>query len=490
MMTRLRFIAPGLLFSVLVSAQNSSVVPRWYAKYQALLRNGIGGSKSKSNSINAATNVDASNECGPQSETFIAINTTNSTSLAGGSNEIFRLPMRGHSSADGGNSWVGVDLPLPPAIGANGINFGSDPSLAFDTQGNLFYSYIVVYFGSGSGVNGTALAVAKSTDGGKTYPSVNVFSFSSGGDHFNDKPMITTDTAGGSPFRDNVYLAWDAASGGSTSAGIRFARSTDHGASFIVQRIDRPSGPGNAIAAVPFTGPDGEVYVAWNDIAANTIAFNRSFDGGVTFGNPGVVSSKQIPFDIGIPAISFRKALIYPACDADRSTGPHRGRLYCAWTDLAPNGINTDIFTAFSDDRGSTWSSRRSATNLAGVDRFYPWLAVDAVTGEANISFYDTRQDTTGQRFMTDVYFTRSTDGISFSPNVRVSTASSNEHDCGGIFPCNAIDYGNQYGDYAGLASFGGISHAIWTDSRNQLKASTGCRTNFTVEEVFTAKIH
>lgn len=33
---------------------------------------------------------------------------------------------------------------------------------------------------------------------------------------------------------------------------------------------------------------------------------------------------------------------------------------------------------------------------------------------------------------MTDVYFTWSTDGISFLPNVRVSTASSNEHDCGG----------------------------------------------------------
>jgi hypothetical protein len=92
-----------------------------------------------------------------------------------------------------------------------------------------------------------------------------------------------------------------------------------------------------------------------------------------------------------------------------------------------------------------------------GVDRFYPWLAVDAATGEVNISFYDTRNDSTGQRFMTDVYFTRSTDGVSFSPNVRVSTVSSNEPDCGGIFPCSAIDYGNQYGDYEGIASFGGI---------------------------------
>src|ERR1700682_3783584 len=101
--------------------------------------------------------------------------------------------------------------------------------------------------------------------------------------------MFAADTNLGSPFRDNVYVAWDAASGGSSSGGVRFARSTDHGGSFSITRIDNPSGPGGAIAAVPFVGPNGEVYAAWNDIAANTIAFNRSLDGGATFGAPGVV---------------------------------------------------------------------------------------------------------------------------------------------------------------------------------------------------------
>jgi hypothetical protein len=235
------------------------------------------------------------------------------------------------------------------------------------------------------------------------------------------------------------------------------------------------------------------VYVAWNDIAANTIALNRSFDGGATFGTPSVVASKSIPFDIGIPAISFRRALIYPSCDADRSNGPHRGRLYCSWTDLASNGVNTDIFTAFSDDRGSSWSpSQRVTDSLSGsIDRFYQWLSVDAVTGEANISFYDSRNDTTGQRYMTDVYFSRSVDGKNWlSPNARVSTASSNEHDCNGLFPCSGINYGNQYGDYEGLVSYNGTSHAIWTDSRDQLNFAPGCRTKLAMEEVFTATIH
>jgi hypothetical protein len=491
----IRLAIAGLLSTILLSAQNdtNSSTPRWWSKYQTLLHNGADAASGTGTSAPVVgSNIDVSNECGPQSETFITLNTVNPKSVAGGSNEIFRLPMRGYSSSDGGSKWSGVDLPLPPAIGTNGIDFGSDPTLAFDTRGNLFYGYIVVFFSAGNGINGTELAVARSTDGGKTYPSVNFFSFSSGQDHFNDKPMIAADTNLNSRFRDNVYLAWDAASGGSTSGGLRFARSADHGASFSITRIDNPSGPGRVIAAIPFVGPNGEVYAAWNDIAANTIAFNRSLDGGVTFGTPGVVASKSIPFDIGIPAISFRRALIYPTCDADRSTGAHRGRLYCAWTDISSNGANTDIFSAFSDDRGSTWSSpARVADALSGsVDRFYPWLSVDAVTGQVNISFYDTRNDATGQRFMTDVYFTRSVDGANWlSPNARVTTVSSNEHDCNGIFPCSAINYGNQYGDYEGLVSFNGISHAIWTDSRNQQNFAPGCRTKQAMEEVFTATI-
>ena len=45
------------------------------------------------------------------------------------------------------------------------------------------------------------------------------------------------------------------------------------------------------------------------------------------------------------------------------------------------------------------------------VDRFDPWLSEDPVTGQVNLSFYDTRNDTTGGRFMTDVYFTDSKNG-------------------------------------------------------------------------------
>jgi len=92
---------------------------------------------------------------------------------------------------------------------------------------------------------------------------------------------------------------------------------------------------------------------------------------------------------------------------------------------------------------------------------------------------------------MTDVYFTRSTNGGAswLSPNTRVSMVSSNEHDCGGVFLCPGIDYGNQQGDYEGLVSYGGISYPIWTDSRRQLDSIFGCSRNLAMEEVFIAKV-
>src|SRR5947209_8166163 len=262
--------APFFLLSISIVALPLCAVadskthnPTWWDKYEFMKNNGSDTSAGSTISLNFGKNVDVSNECGPQSETFITINPAQSRMLAAGSNEIFRLPMRGYFSSNGGTSWGGVDLPLPPAQGSNGIDFGSDPTLAFDTRGNVFYGYIVIFFGNGNGVNGTEMAVARSTDGGATYPSVTFFSLEGGSSHFNDKPMITADTNLNSPFRDNVYIAWDAAAGGSTGGGIRVGISTDHGANFDVTRADDPSGPGRSIGASPAVGPNGELYVAW-----------------------------------------------------------------------------------------------------------------------------------------------------------------------------------------------------------------------------------
>src|SRR5437762_326132 len=182
--------SPGLRLAI---AQNTSHDPTWWDKYQFILNNGSDGILGTTGSVAFGGNVDVSNECGPQSETFITLDPSKPRTLAAGSNEIFRLPMRGYYSTNGGMSWGGVDLPLPPPKSQSGIDFGSDPTLAFDSSGNLFYGYIVVFFAKGNGINGTQMAVARSTDGGRTYPTVTFFDFENGTHHFNDNPMITAD---------------------------------------------------------------------------------------------------------------------------------------------------------------------------------------------------------------------------------------------------------------------------------------------------------
>ena len=161
--------------------------------------------------------------------------------------------------------------------------------------------------------------------------------------------------------------------------------------------------------------------------------------------------------------------------------------------DLAGNGTTTDIFTSYSDNQGANWSPPKPATDqLFFVDRFNQWLSIDPTNGVVNVSFYDTRNDTTGSRYMTDTYLSRSSDGgATFGANIPVSTVSSNEHECDGVFPCAGIDYGNQQGDYEGVVAYGGVAYPIWTDSRRQLDPlpGPGCSRGLAMEEVFTASV-
>jgi hypothetical protein len=457
--------------------------PTWWNKYQIVSAPGFVPLAKPviGKSILVGSNVDVSNEPGPQSETSIAINPNNGLQLVGGSNEIFRLPMRGYFSSNSGASWGAVDLPLPPAITTNGTDFGSDPGVAWDTRGNVYYSYIVVFFNRFfDSINGTELAIARSADGGHTWTATFV-NLNAGTGKFNDKPMITVDTNPNSPFRDTIYVAWDNASlnqgKSSNNNVILVTHSRDGGRTWstLVVASATNAGPRAVIGADPFVAPDGTLHIAWHDIQNNRLVESSSTDGGQTFSTEHTISPTQIPFDIGIPSMNTRRALLYPACGADTGSGINRGTLYCSWMDeTATNG--TDVLTARSTDGGVSWSAPvRVNDDPGGVanDQFNQWLAVDPSDGSISLSWNDTRLD--AAHLSTNIFYARSTDGgKTFSANVQVTTAPTNETCCG-------ADLGNQYGDYEGIAALGGIVHPIWTDRRSAVASLD--------EEVFTASI-
>src|SRR3982750_1101783 len=94
-------LAMALAIPAAFAQTNNSKDPTWGEKYQYLVKNGEMTAAGTTTSAASGANVDVSNECGPQSETYITLNTSNPKNLAGGSNEIFRDPLRAYSPRAG-----------------------------------------------------------------------------------------------------------------------------------------------------------------------------------------------------------------------------------------------------------------------------------------------------------------------------------------------------------------------------------------------------
>lgn len=454
----------------------------------------------RASKITVGPNIDISNEPGPQFETAIAINPNDPSEIVAGSIDsgLALQDVRAYFSSDGGATWGTTALPFPPPV-VNGVAVTAfDPSVAWDTQGNVYFSSGMWWINPsvpGFVVVTSAVQVDRSSDGGRTWTLAD-FGFRGGNAGVDDKPLMAVDTNPTSPFRDTIYVAWDVsnlvpplAQSDSAPANFRLlvSRSTDHGATFSDPVLPLgPTGVGRSTPYVadPFVGPDGTLYIAYHDSAQSRIAVVASSDGGQTFGPPTTIAPAAatafipIPAEphgfFGVPGLGPLGAFVYPACGADLSSGPNRGRLYCSWMDeTATNG--TDIFVARSTDRGLTWSPGvRVNDDPSGVlnDQFAQWLAVDPTDGSVSVSWYDTRNDPS--RLTTDVFYALSTDGgRTFNPNVHVTTAPTNETcaTCGARF----------YGDYEGIAAVNGIVHVVWTDQRASVSALD--------DEVFTATI-
>jgi hypothetical protein len=441
----------------------------WYDKYlsaSSSTTSVCAGNIGSTGQFTFRNNVDASHECGSQSETFIAINPTNDNNVVAGSNEIQRLPMRAMASPDGGSTFTGVDLPLPPPRTNNGFDFGSDPTMAFDSNGNVYYGYIIVFFSAGGAINGTEMAVARSSDGGLTWDAT-YFAPQTGTGQFNDKPMITVDT--GSAHHNRVYIAWDNATGNSSSEkngnNVVLAHSDDGGLTFSAPTSVSGNfiGRSGGIGADPYVTSNGTVHVAWQDYAHFVILDASSTDGGNTFSAPHTIATVG-GFQFNVAAQNSRGALVYPAC------GSYRTTLFCSYT----NGSDaaTNVYVATSTDGGASWTPKMMP---AAGDQFNQWLAIDQSNGSVNVAYYDS-----GTHGATSTHYTlaRSTNGGKSYVAAPVANALTNETCCS-----PSVNLGDQYGDYEGLATQNGVVRPVWTD-RRQGVIDLGLR-----EEVFTATL-
>ncbi|HMC68384.1 MAG TPA: OmpA family protein, partial [Mycobacteriales bacterium] len=250
------------------------------------------------------TDVNVTQLLGQQRETTIAVNPANTQNIIVAPNNspgIFGTPSRDSVwvSTDGGQKWTEKVIPIPAA----GFGSHGDPSLAFSRDGStLMYVHLV----DKSRPHGDhAVVYAVSHDGGITWAQADtgvIGSFDADEDHdhnndANDKEFIAVGPDVLDPTKDRFAVTWQrhgviyvstytAAEGWSTPAivgGIEGTIATGDGTDPGAYRA--PSG--HSIDAIPRFGPNGELYVVWEEwgtTGVSHVMFDVSYDGGKTWG--------------------------------------------------------------------------------------------------------------------------------------------------------------------------------------------------------------
>jgi hypothetical protein len=435
--------------------------------------------------------VDVSQRHLNESEEAIAINPTNPNNIVIVTNVGHReanltAGMLEATSFDGGTTWT------HRLIGTND-NLGDaccDPTLSFDEFGNLFMSYLFE-------VENT-VPIALSTDGGLTFQVIaNIVAppqgtpTKSSGDNrglfrFVDQPTITA-------AKGEVWVIFNAG-GPLFATGAPVTGFGKVGSFFSGEVVP---GTNNCTYGDIAIGPAGQVMqvctLTESGQGGGKLFVNVDPDGlgPAGFGDRVFVAETHVGgFDF-IPAQPDRSVDAEPGLAWDRTGGPHSGRVYLVYTkEIQNESDNTDIFVRFSDDNGATWSSGVRVNDDQTVNsQFLPKIALDQSTGNIATSWYDARRDLgAGGVGDTDgipnddaqFWGSFSTDGgATFSANLQISAGTSNSRDSG-----NGIDYG----DYSGLAFYGGTARPAWSDNSN----STGNNPDGSLHQldIYTAAVH
>jgi hypothetical protein len=370
-------------------------------------------------------------------EVSICINPLNPLNVVAASNLDFY-----YYSFDGGITWMEGRL-------GSSLGVWGDPCVIFDAEGNLYYGHLSDPL-DGDFID--RIVVQKSTDGGQTWSDGAGIGLNPPKDQ--DKEWLAADCTD-SPFRNTVYAAWtefDRYGSGipEDRTRILFSYSRDFGITWtdpiIVSDLtgDCLDSDNTVEGAVPAIGPQGEVYLSW--AGPQGILFDKSLDGGETFGEDIFVASMPGGWDIDIPGIFRCNGFPVTACDI--SDSPYRGNIYIMWVDQR-NGIDdTDVFLIKSTDGGETWGPIiRVNDDPPGKHQFFAWMTIDQITGHIYVVFYDRRDS---YDFSTEVYLARSVDGGETFTNHKISD-----------YPFRPVS-GVFFGDYISVAAQNGIIYAAW----------------------------
>lgn len=389
-------------------------------------------------------------------EVAVAINPSNPLHVIAVSNQARRLGgiagNHAYVSEDGGLHWQSV------LFADMERRVQGDDVITFGLEGMAYRGFIAF-----QGIRqprplqaSTGIFIQSSHDGLTWGPPVAVVDHVNSVEPFEDKPWLAVDTVGDSPHQGNLYAVWTrfdvyGSKDPAHKSHIYFSRSRDGGRSFApLRRIsDKPGdcvdSSDTLMGAIPAVGTKGELYVVWG--GPEGIVFDKSTNGGVSFGTDKIVTAT--PGGLDIPARGLMRHNGFPVLAVDHSPGKNRGTLYISWIDKR-NG-DPDVFLSASRDGGETWSEPVRVNDDEkgnGKDQLFAWMAVDPRDGSINLVFYD-RRDL--KETLTGLTLARSVDGGRTFVNHRIDQEP---------FACSP---GVFFGDYISVAANGGRVVAVYS---------------------------
>lgn len=379
-----------------------------------------------------------------------------------------------YTSDDGGTTWVNRGLIDDQASWkSSALLSDGDPVLFYgprpDKKGTRAYYVSLASYKPGKSPYPPnkapeLIVLSHSDDNGRTWSAPTVAATKANPNNFNDKPSAWADLSPSSPYYGQIYVAWTqfrSADPAGPSAPVMVARSTDYGAGFGAPAQLSPAynngGIGGRQGSAVRTGPDGTVYVAWEEASSQVVAV--STDGGATYGKPVVAGSVADIAD-PIPGANFRTDSF-----ASLAADPRAGKttVHLAWVNRTSGGGR--VVVATSTDRGRTWSAPVQVSGAAQGYAFFQGLDV-APDGRVDVGFQGlTAKDPstygTGNAAIDSWYVGRSATGTWSAPR-KVSTASSD--------PAVSAQNNLQrqfWGDYNTVVSTADKAYFIYTDGRN-----------------------
>lgn len=406
---------------------------------------------------------------GGTNEPAIAVNPLNSQNIAAAS--LFRSRV----STNGGVNWTGGGLGLLSTLPA-GYGRDGDSTLAFDSQGRLFWAYQC--FHNTSGGADEFVAQHNPTTGVRIAGPFMVSTTGAAGT-YNDKAWLAADRFVASPFRDRLYLTWSEFPP-AANVNVMFSYSINQGATWSIPiPLSVPADGGFPWPAHVAVAPNGDVYVSYHDGGASGTSGKvwvlRSTNGGVSFPQKNLAftaGQADAPYNVQgqpgtIPGTQFWLQGSGQAWVVPDATIP--GNVYVVANDDPDNshgsGDDSNVYIARSTNNGVNWNAPIRVDHTPGSSfAVMPTAAMDDVTSRIAVMWYVNRFGSFNPlgHYILDVYYSTSDDhGLTWCADRQINDVSF-DPDFRAPVRFNGPPPTLRIGEYIGVTMGGGNLYAVW----------------------------